>query len=52
MNNPRGGGGGNKIGDYIDSNQVERIAAQMMKNQYGHYLMTVLEDTIPDGTAE
>ncbi len=37
---------------YIDSNQVERIAAQMMKNQYGHYLMTVLEDTIPDGTVE
>jgi glucose-1-phosphate thymidylyltransferase len=37
---------------YIDSNQVERIAAQMMKNQYGHYLMRVLEDTIPDGTAE
>ena len=37
---------------YIDSNQVERIAAQMMKNQYGHYLMTVLDDTTPDGTAE
>lgn len=37
---------------YIDSNQVERIAAQMMKNQYGHYLMTVLEDTTPDGTVE
>ena len=37
---------------YIDSNQVERIAAQMMKNQYGHYLMSVLEDTTPDGTAE
>lgn len=37
---------------YIDSKQVERIAAQMMKNQYGHYLMTVLDDTTPDGTAE
>ena len=37
---------------YIDNNQVERIAAQMMKNQYGHYLMSVLEDTTPDGTAE
>ena len=37
---------------YIDSNQVERIASQMMKNQYGHYLMSVLEDTTPDGTAE
>ncbi|MBW2329031.1 MAG: glucose-1-phosphate thymidylyltransferase RfbA [Deltaproteobacteria bacterium] len=37
---------------YIDSNQVERIAAQMMKNQYGHYLMRVLEDTTPDGTVE
>ncbi|MEA2115454.1 MAG: glucose-1-phosphate thymidylyltransferase RfbA [Thermodesulfobacteriota bacterium] len=37
---------------YIDSNQVERTAAQMMKNQYGHYLMRVLEDTTPDGTVE
>ena len=37
---------------YIDNNQVERIAAQMMKNQYGQYLMTVLQDTSPDGTTE
>jgi len=37
---------------YIDSSQVEQTAAQMMKNQYGQYLMTVLQDTVPDGTAE
>jgi len=34
---------------YIDSNKVEQIAAQMMKNQYGHYLISVLQDTSPDG---
>ena len=37
---------------YIDAGKVEQIAALMMKNQYGQYLMTVLEDTTPNGTAE
>jgi glucose-1-phosphate thymidylyltransferase len=37
---------------YIDSSQVEQTAAKMMKNQYGQYLITVLQDTVPDGTAE
>ncbi len=37
---------------YIDAAQVEKMASQMMKNQYGQYLMNVLEDIIPDGTAE
>jgi glucose-1-phosphate thymidylyltransferase len=36
---------------YIDSNRVEALAKKMMKNQYGHYLMSVLDDTTPDGTA-
>ena len=36
---------------YIDSSRVEALAEKMMKNQYGHYLMSVLEDTSPDGTA-
>ncbi|RUM38993.1 MAG: glucose-1-phosphate thymidylyltransferase [Desulfobulbus sp.] len=34
---------------YIDSGSVEKIAAKMMKNQYGHYLLNVLQDTTPDG---
>ncbi|RUM35221.1 MAG: glucose-1-phosphate thymidylyltransferase [Desulfobulbus sp.] len=34
---------------YIDSSSVEKIAAKMMKNQYGHYLLNVLQDTTPDG---
>jgi glucose-1-phosphate thymidylyltransferase len=37
---------------YIDSSQVEQTASRMMKNQYGQYLITVLQDTVPDGTAE
>ncbi len=37
---------------YIDESRVEQIATQMMKNQYGQYLMTVLQDTTPNGTAE
>ncbi len=37
---------------YIDSAQVEQTASRMMKNQYGQYLMTVLQDTVPDGSAE
>jgi glucose-1-phosphate thymidylyltransferase len=37
---------------YIDADRVEQTAFQMMKNQYGQYLMTVLEDTRPDGTVE
>ncbi len=35
---------------YIDSNQVEKIASNMMKNQYGKYLMSVLSDSAPNGT--
>ena len=30
---------------YIDSDQVERLAASMMKNQYGQYLMDMLNET-------
>lgn len=30
---------------YIDSAQVEKLAASMMKNQYGQYLMDILADT-------
>ena len=30
---------------YIDSDQVERLAASMMKNQYGLYLMDMLHET-------
>ncbi|WP_457573084.1 glucose-1-phosphate thymidylyltransferase RfbA [Desulfolithobacter sp.] len=37
---------------YIDREQVERLATKMMKNQYGQYLMQLLQDTIPDGRAE
>ncbi len=37
---------------YIDAGRVEQTAQQMMKNQYGQYLMTVLQDTIQDGTVE
>jgi glucose-1-phosphate thymidylyltransferase len=37
---------------YIDAGQVEQTARRMMKNQYGQYLMTVLQDTVPDGRAE
>ncbi len=36
---------------YIDAERVERIASQMMKNQYGQYLMSVLQDTKPGGVA-
>ena len=31
---------------YIDKNQVERLATSMLKNQYGQYLMDLLEDQI------
>ncbi len=37
---------------YIDREQVERFATSMKKNQYGQYLLEVLRDTIPDGTAD
>ncbi len=37
---------------YIDREQVERMAASMLKNQYGQYLLRMLDDTIPDGRAE
>ncbi|BCO07721.1 glucose-1-phosphate thymidylyltransferase [Desulfolithobacter dissulfuricans] len=37
---------------YIDREQVERLATKMLKNQYGQYLMQLLQDTIPDGRAE
>ncbi len=30
---------------YIDASQVERLAASMMKNQYGMYLMDMLNET-------
>ena len=30
---------------YIDKAQVERLAASMLKNQYGQYLMEMLEET-------
>ena len=30
---------------YIDRDQVERLAASMMKNQYGQYLMDMLNET-------
>ncbi len=37
---------------YIDRQQVEAIAASMLKNQYGQYLLQMLDDTIQDGRAE
>ncbi len=37
---------------YIDGEQVEKMAAQMLKNQYGQYLMSLLDDSVPDGNAE
>jgi len=37
---------------YIDSSQVEQTASGMLKNQYGQYLMSVLRDSVPDGTVE
>ncbi|HFQ89261.1 MAG TPA: glucose-1-phosphate thymidylyltransferase [Desulfobulbus sp.] len=37
---------------YIDREQVERMAASMLKNQYGRYLLQMLDDTVPDGRAE
>ena len=37
---------------YINADQVESIAGQMLKNQYGQYLLTVLQDTLPDGTVD
>jgi glucose-1-phosphate thymidylyltransferase len=37
---------------YIDRQEVEKMAGLMMKNQYGRYLMSVLQDVVPDGTAE
>ncbi len=37
---------------YIDRETVERFATAMKKNQYGRYLQEILQDTIPDGTAE
>ncbi|NOQ46274.1 MAG: glucose-1-phosphate thymidylyltransferase, partial [Desulfobulbaceae bacterium] len=37
---------------YIDAAKVEQLAGSMMKNQYGQYLMDLLKDTSPDGTAE
>jgi glucose-1-phosphate thymidylyltransferase len=33
---------------YINAEQVEHIASQMMKNQYGQYLMSVLQDGIAE----
>ena len=29
---------------YIDAAQLERLAAPMLKNQYGRYLMELLEE--------
>jgi len=37
---------------YIDREEVERLARSMKKNQYGAYLMDMLNDTVPDGRAE
>ncbi|MCF6188081.1 MAG: glucose-1-phosphate thymidylyltransferase RfbA [Desulfobulbaceae bacterium] len=37
---------------YINRETVERFATSMKKNQYGQYLQEILQDTIPDGTAE
>jgi len=37
---------------YIGRETVERFATAMEKNQYGQYLQEILQDTIPDGTAE
>ena len=31
---------------YIDREQVERLASSMLKNQYGQYLMDLLQDSI------
>ena len=30
---------------YIDQAQVEHLASSMLKNQYGQYLMELLEET-------
>ena len=35
---------------YIDSSQVEQIAGPMLKNQYGQYLMSMLQDITPNRT--
>jgi glucose-1-phosphate thymidylyltransferase len=37
---------------YIDSDQVADIAGPMLKNQYGQYLMSMLEDTTRKETIE
>lgn len=37
---------------YIDREQVLRLAKQMTKNQYGKYLIDMLQDVYPDGNAE
>ncbi|MCI5223202.1 MAG: glucose-1-phosphate thymidylyltransferase [Candidatus Electrothrix sp. AR4] len=37
---------------YITADQVAQIAESMLKNQYGQYLMAMLEDTAQDGQAE
>jgi len=37
---------------YIDSNQVEQIAKSMLKNQYGQYLLSMLQETTLNGTIE
>jgi len=37
---------------YIDADRVEQLARRMEKNQYGQYLLSVLNDVTPDGTAE
>jgi len=37
---------------YIGRNQVERLASSMMKNQYGHYLMDLLDDSNINTTRE
>lgn len=37
---------------YIDAARVARLAEKMKKNQYGQYLLSVLDDVTPDGTAE
>jgi len=37
---------------YISREQVEKMARDMQKNQYGQYLLDIIRDIIPDGTAE
>jgi glucose-1-phosphate thymidylyltransferase len=37
---------------YINASQVERLAASMMKNQYGMYLMDMLNESNTQGTAD